>query len=112
MDYKDNYVDNRTKKEYLKDKKEFYRGISGLTKLDNSRRIRITNDEISIQQQINSLNEEKYMYRNIGGHKNSYVTQQSIIDRKQKELDKERKAFDLEYEEATLKYKKLLRDGQ
>lgn len=93
-----------------KARKEFHRGMSGLTRLDETKYARLINPEMANQQRINALNEEKEMHKGIGGYNNSYVIQQSIIDNHRKLLAREQKAFDSEYEEATLKYEKLERN--
>ena len=106
------YMKKQTKKENDEERKEFYRMMSGLDKLDDSRRSRITNDEISIQQQTNLLNEDNAKHGYTKDHIDNDTMALMEIDNTQKRLDIERKAFNLEYKKATLKYEKMVRDGQ
>ena len=102
------YVDNRTEEEKYEARKEFDRGMSGLTRLDDSG---IKRAEQLIQQRINALNEEKSMYGyatdiNI----NSYEIQQHLIDNAKKRLAIDKKEFALEYKKAMQIYKKRRRN--
>jgi len=102
----------QTKKENDEERKDFYRMMSGLNKLDDSRRSRITNDEISIRQQTNLLNEDKKKYGYSKESMANYEFAKLEISHAQKELDINKKAFDLEYEKATLNYEKMVKDNK